>query len=205
MKTIIFKIEDAENFSKYEKCLPSVSPERREKASRMKGSAKTIAVLSEYLLKRELIALLGRDRDIEIKRTASGKPYIEGGEIFFSVSHSKNFIALAIAKTPVGVDIEAVKPVNLRVAERFFAPGEREAVFSAESPNEEFLKIWTAKEAYVKLTGTGITDGFSDFSVFDEEIKKILKTEVFEDFVLSVAGEERDIKIEGRMMRYEKN
>lgn len=51
-----------------------------------------------------------------------------------------------------------------------------------------FLKIWTSKEAYVKLIGTGITGDFSQFSVLSRKIGKLIVTINLNNYVLSVAS-----------------
>ena len=59
---------------------------------------------------------------------------------------------------PVGVDIEKQRAVDyLRLAERFFHPGETAYLLQAGDPCEAFFTLWTLKESYLKATG----DGFS--------------------------------------------
>lgn len=70
-----------------------------------------------------------------------------------------------------------------RVSERFFHKDEQAYIFddadketaedaktaetakTAEGQLARFFRIWTAKESYVKLSGTGINDDFGKFSV----------------------------------------
>ncbi|WP_326767569.1 4'-phosphopantetheinyl transferase superfamily protein [Streptomyces sp. NBC_01591] len=78
-----------------------------------------------------------------------------------SLSHSEGCCLLAIARTPVGVDVEGVRdmdteelgPVALTAAEqrhvRTFPPG--------SARHRAFLRCWTRKEAVLKAVGTGIT------------------------------------------------
>jgi 4'-phosphopantetheinyl transferase len=69
----------------------------------------------------------------------------------------------------VGVDIERVRPLRDlgRIAERYFAP--REIASLREVPDDvrlgAFYSCWTAKEAYVKAIGAGISHGFHTFTV----------------------------------------
>lgn len=56
---------------------------------------------------------------------AHGKPYLTGHPgIHFSLSHSGNWAACAMDKSPVGVDLEEVGPARLPVARRTFAAEE---------------------------------------------------------------------------------
>ncbi len=107
-----------------------------------------------------------------------GKPELEGfqnqtnfgGCLDFNLSHSGDWIALAFADVKVGVDIQKIKPdvSFLKIAKRFFHVTERQklqARGTLHQPNE-FFKLWTLKEAYLKAVGTGIAGGMSSF-VFD--------------------------------------
>jgi len=81
----------------------------------------------------------------------------------------------------VGVDCEDTrarkdrKPDFENVARRFFTADEQEYIAYGEPGAEErFFEVWTAKEAYMKYTGNGFSEGFQSFSVFnlhDAEIK----------------------------------
>jgi 4'-phosphopantetheinyl transferase len=64
------------------------------------------------------------------------------------------------AAARVGVDLERRErqPPALRLAARYFAPAEAQALAAlpAERVAPEFIRLWTAKEASCKATGTGI-------------------------------------------------
>ncbi len=77
-----------------------------------------------------------------LPRTASGKPVLPDG--FFSLTHSGNFLAVAIGKEPVGLDAER------RTARKTDAISKR---LTEEERKEDLLELWTAKEAFVKYRG----------------------------------------------------
>lgn len=90
----------------------------------------------------------------EILKTENGKPYIEGNPLYFSLSHSGNCGVIAIADRPVGADIEIFADrLRISVIERF---SEREQAEIADE--RDFLKHWTAREAYIKLYGYTIAE-----------------------------------------------
>jgi 4'-phosphopantetheinyl transferase len=92
-----------------------------------------------------------------------GKPaLVDVPEISFSVSHSGTIGVIAIASggMDVGVDIERLRPRhNLAgLAARTLA-AEQLAAWRAAPEAEQlvaFLRVWTAKEAYLKGLGRGI-------------------------------------------------
>ena len=80
----------------------------------------------------------------QILRTANGKPYLEGGEAQFSLTHTEGLLAVAVGADAVGLDAERRKPRKTDAVLARLTPAERE---------EDFLKLWTAKEAYIKYLG----------------------------------------------------
>lgn len=99
-------------------------------------------------------------------RDVSGRPSVE-----FNLSHSDDLALVAVARArAVGVDLERWSEVeHLELAERFFSPGEREALRAlAHAPDlveAGFFAAWTRKEAYLKATGQGIIRGLHHFDV----------------------------------------
>ncbi len=82
-----------------------------------------------------------------------GKPYIPGGDFYFSISHTKGYAAISFGKHPSGCDIQIEKDVNLKISERFFSEKERTSVISSKENKKEFFDIWCRKESVYKLSG----------------------------------------------------
>lgn len=108
------------------------------------------------------ISKMTKTGDGETVRAPNDKPYFKDyPDIRFSLSHSGDVIVLAMGKTEVGVDIEQVKPRDyLSIANRHFSAAEVAQINSLE----DFLSLWTKKEAYLKLTGEGLS-GLSNAEV----------------------------------------
>ena len=75
---------------------------------------------------------------------------------YFSISHCKTGIAVAVADEPVGIDIESIRRADEELMERVLSNGERLAVSGERDRDRAFTKLWTQKEAVVKMLGTGI-------------------------------------------------
>lgn len=86
-----------------------------------------------------------------------GQPYLPGDERYISVSHSKNLVAVAVSDAPIGIDVEriAARPVAT-LAKKCMTATEYERFLSAADQTLCFYRHWTAKEAYAKLTGSGL-------------------------------------------------
>lgn len=95
------------------------------------------------------------------------KPRYTGkSNVHISVTHSGEYIAIAFAFVPVGIDLERKTGRDtVRIAKRFFHPKEFEYAQSMDFAY--FFAVWTAKESYVKLTGKGIDNSFGEFSVIE--------------------------------------
>lgn len=118
---------------------------------------------TDAILRRVLAPYLSMDpADLRFGREAHGRPYLlHPGAPDFNLSDTPGGTVVAIAaQGRVGVDIERcdrVPPVA-RLAPRWFASEEAQALqqLAPESARKAFLRLWTAKEAACKATGTGI-------------------------------------------------
>lgn len=103
-------------------------------------------------------------RDIPIRRTEFGKPYLAEPGYFFNLSHSAERLAIAVSDVgELGLDIEQVRHrKNLpALARRCFATEEMSywQNMIADEQMRQFYQFWTAKEALVKAAGRGIALG----------------------------------------------
>ena len=103
-----------------------------------------------------------------ICRSGRGKPrLVPACGVSFSISHTRGIWACAFSGQDVGLDIEKKRPCDAAlIARRFFHPAE--AAFILQKP-DAFFSVWTAKESYVKYTGTGIDDTFGKFCAVQDE------------------------------------
>lgn len=84
----------------------------------------------------------------------------------FNLSHSGEWTVLALSNGEVGVDIQQVKPVDMRLATRFFTESEQTEIENAgENAQELFYRIWTIKESYLKALGVGLSRPLNSFTV----------------------------------------
>ena len=83
----------------------------------------------------------------EILKSPGGKPYFAGGNIHFSLSHTKTHVMAAVASSPCGCDIETVRPVNPAVIRRMLTEREQAELYR----DDDFFKYWCLKESLYKL------------------------------------------------------
>lgn len=99
--------------------------------------------------------------DVCVERGPYGKPELVAPSGWhFSLSHSRNVVVLALARSPIGVDVEPRdRQARWRaLAQRQFQPDERAILNTLAGVAHEpaALALWTAKEAWAKATGLGV-------------------------------------------------
>lgn len=118
---------------------------------------------SRALLRMSLAQRLGVDaRAIAFRCGPNGKPELQeqaAVPLRFNLSHSGDYVAVAISAEQVGVDLEQWEgslPV-IELAEHEFRPDESAAISESAEPHLLFYRLWTAKEAVMKCTGFGLS------------------------------------------------
>lgn len=140
--------------------LSLVSEQRREKVMKMRNAAARQQSLTAYRLLQDMLCETYGITESPIFCTLdNGKPVILGHEdIHFNISHCRNGVACAISDDPVGIDIECIpQAVKETLAEYIFNDYELEMIRLSPTPSVIFTRLWTMKEAVVKLSGRGIT------------------------------------------------
>jgi 4'-phosphopantetheinyl transferase len=119
-------------------------------------------------LRREMLgeALGVRAEDLSFLEDGQTKPRLrEAAGWDFNISHAGEYVICAVARGPVGVDIELIRPVREMesIIGRYFHADERAAWLALEPSlrEEAFFVLWCAREAAMKCTGRGLAAGLS--------------------------------------------
>lgn len=146
-------------------CQALLDPEERSRADRFKVAApRRRFVVTRGALRLLLAARIGRPAEaLAFGAGPHGKPFLitdgEPSAISFNVSHSAEHALVAIACSPVGVDVEWPERQGdlALVAKGVFTEVER-AALDARSGTAWialFFRLWTVKEALIKGRGCG--------------------------------------------------
>ena len=88
-----------------------------------------------------------------------GKPLLkEYPDLYFSISHCKEAVGCFVSDRPCGFDVEYIRKAKPDLVRHTMSPEETESIFSNPFPDIAFTRLWTQKEAVLKLLGTGIVD-----------------------------------------------
>ena len=120
---------------------------------------------SRAFLARVLEKFYGiRDAARRLQFNLHGKPYLKDAPVRFNLSHSGALTAVAAGRHQVGIDVQQRTPRPHDAILARLTPAERE---------EDFFRLWTAKEAYVKYRGGSLAAmlpllAFEDGNLFED-------------------------------------
>ncbi|MDE7256920.1 MAG: 4'-phosphopantetheinyl transferase superfamily protein, partial [Clostridia bacterium] len=151
----------------FEKQLALISGERREKVNSLILREKKNCSLAAGVILPLALKNCGIAGEVRVENGQWNKPRLVSPQgVFFNISHSGEWTVTAVSDGEVGVDIQKVKPVDMRLATRFFSADEQKILADAGDGAERlFYRLWTVKEAYLKALGVGLNRPLNSFSV----------------------------------------
>ena len=196
MKQRIFILKlDREQILKEESQLMGLLPlSRQEKAEKLKNDgAKAQSIAAGLLLMvGTMLYLDSKEQGFKLQELThaaimhlankyadvyESKTNSNDEEIFYTnLTHSGDYVALAVGDTPVGIDIEHKNDKDFKVTKRMFTETEQSYILNGadiESSQQRFRDIWTINEAFLKCLGIGISVPLNTFEPkFDENSDK---------------------------------
>ena len=136
-----------------------VSKQRYEQAMRYSHLFGQFCCMKSYEMLTDILCEMQNEGnsvgDLEFQYNEYGAPYLQDGP-YFSISHCKAGIAVAVSEKPIGIDIEAVREPKEGLVCKTMNTEEYTSIIADSSPDWAFIRLWTQKEAYLKMKGTGI-------------------------------------------------
>lgn len=127
-------------------------------------------VCGRWLLRQVAGRLVGREpAAVELREGERGALMLPAESGWYvNLSHTDGLVAVAAARTPVGVDVEDAerRGRTVELADRFFAPAEAKALraLPEAEQRERFFALWTLKESYIKARGLGLAIPLASFA-----------------------------------------
>ena len=174
----------------YETFFSLMNEEKRARISRFRNEDdKRRSICAEMLARREIAKRFGINIcDIEIAAKEKGKPYCKNAEVELSLSHSGDYAVCAVGERPIGIDIQRIVPYNEKTAKKVCSALELEDIEKSGKKAEEFIKLWTKKEAVIKMKG----EGFGAVDIKNCLAGKKIETVRFLDYFVSICEEIAD-------------
>ena len=124
--------------------------------NRLLTGREKVLFLSRYA--RKALAISARKKGFVLTEAAKddhGVPKAYEGK-YWSITHKDEYVAGVASLTSIGIDIEKIRPCSMALFKK--TASQKEWALSSEESYKLFFRYWTAKEAVIKLKGTGIKD-----------------------------------------------
>lgn len=149
-RLLVWKIEPEEHFDFEETIVLPKSCKRRKQER-----------LAEWALVR-----MAFGENAQLEHYSNEAPYVVGFQGFVSISHSHQYVVLAINSfVPIGVDIELKGERVLRIVNHFAQSKEFISLQDEQQKIQYFSLLWSAKESIFKSFGTSIINRMTDYAI----------------------------------------
>ncbi len=183
---------NTDNYSLKELNISSLPDSRRIKIDRLVHESDKLASACAGLL---IDKFIGKN----LKLNEYGKPYSD--EKFFNISHSGNYVIIAVSDFEVGCDVEMKRELEYeRLGKIVFHENERKKLSETDDKGSLFFKLWTSKEAFIKCLGEGFHFKTSelDLSPLPDKFEYKGRTLFFKEYMLKDAeimlcGEDKNL------------
>ena len=189
-------INHFENPLKNERLLDLVGIRRREKAIRYRMPDDRKRSLGAGIIIRKILDENGLTESC-LRYSDNEKPVVDG--LFFNVSHAGDYVVGVLSDCEVGCDIEKNANAPLEVAGHYFYKSELGYIKAAKNKENAIFTLWTLKESYMKMTGSGMSLPLDSFEIIRKDQGFVLgkspkrpgffRTMEFEDYIFSVCME----------------
>ncbi len=172
---------DEELLNKGLSLLPASRLEYANKYKRTQDRA--LCVYSYLLLKFALRKKYDMTFVPEFTYTKYNKPMFDKfSDIHFNISHCSKGVCCGLSSNEIGVDIQNIEDYN--VMKFVMCENEQMLIKNSENPKGVFTQLWSLKESYFKMKGTGICDEMkkTDFSYIISKNKNIYQNTLIYTF-----------------------
>lgn len=184
-KIYLFQQEELVTYNFISRILYLLPIERREKALRYHNTIDRNNCVITYLLLKIALKECFDIKDFTMKYGENGKPYLaEYTDVFFSISHCTNGCIVAVADELIGIDIQNIVAFSEKVAERVCCLAELDVLSKSTNKARDFIRMWTIKESYLKMTGEGIVGDLKSVNTLEMDYIDIIE---MENVIISIA------------------
>lgn len=167
------------------------------------------SLLGKHLLLTALKAYGSSGTLLDLRYSGFGRPYLEGG-IDFNISHAGRMVACIVSpQARVGIDVEAVRPIQIDDFKGQFSEQEWNAIKNAANPLQAFYRFWTCKEAILKADGSGLSTALTNLDVTDKKSVMLdgrnwhlQEITSFRDYACHVAADKKGLELKVEEVKF---
>ncbi|MFC0518295.1 4'-phosphopantetheinyl transferase family protein [Mucilaginibacter angelicae] len=168
----VWRIKTADHLSLIAQLIKLLMPDEIKRAERYyQEKDRQRFIVSRAALRTILGRYLGQQpEDLRFEIGPNKKPFVKttGAAINYNVSHSDEWVTIAVSKTGVGIDTEKIDrsfAYKEILADNF--SGDEIRFINQSNPEEKFILLWTRKEAITKLTSQGLDERIKNIPCLD--------------------------------------
>jgi 4'-phosphopantetheinyl transferase len=159
----VWRVRISSNLLRLDDFFKLINPDEADRANRyFRAKDRNRFIISRGALRIILGKYLEQHPSvIEFEKNANKKPYIKNNNkgLFYNLSHSGDWIILAVSNLEIGVDTEFVDPAfdyKEILTDNFSA--DEISFINQDASARNFYTLWTRKEALSKATAKGLDD-----------------------------------------------
>lgn len=139
----------------------------------------------EYLIKQSIEKYLNTKIDkLKFDLSKNNKPIWYDNKLNINISHSNNYLVVAIAEDNIGVDIERINIKHQNIAKKIYDDNKYQKYFNDIT---QIIKDWTIIEAYLKYNDLILTKDFKSLHINELKIEDLYyKSMQINDFIITV-------------------
>jgi len=162
-----------------------LSPAEKQRAQRLCIPTKQAQFITVRSILRLLLAQKREQQPqhFNIEYRHSGKPFIRSQpDLYFNVSHCRDYAVFALSSQEVGIDIEYCQAtLDIKKMLYVFSPAEKKILHQFDYQKNVFFELWTRKEAWAKLHGDLAHTDWSTWHVPSH--KESIKLQIHRDYI----------------------
>lgn len=167
--------------------LPLLSRERRQQAEALRSPEGRLHCIAAGLLLRRVLGV--GDGDVTVN--CHGKPALtHRDDLHFSLSHGGDYVVLAVAPQPLGVDIQPILPQPRTFPVKKVFHDDEQQWLAADPTPERLTLLWTRLESTLKASGTGFDCPERQYSLTAADCPYHFQTLHHEGSSITLAAEE---------------
>ncbi|WP_445664991.1 4'-phosphopantetheinyl transferase family protein [Fodinibius sp. AD559] len=151
-----------------------LSTEEKRELELCKSHKRQREFVTSRITLKEMARKIGDRQEFQILKDELGQPFgkTNSQEFFVSIAHTDDYVLCGLSRDhPLGVDLEPVdRTVPSRLKHRI--THSKETDVASEIP---LIRLWTIKEAYIKLRGQGLRMNMNQVQITRESDRMFAK------------------------------
>ena len=160
MNIYTVQLLDCYERSLFQDFVDSLPFHRQKKIKMFRHNADALrCILGEKLIRYAIKKELGLNHnEIVIDTNIYGKPFlVNDGGFHFNISHSGKWVVCATGNQPVGIDVEMIVDIDIKIIENILTQQECDYLNKHENKLLCLYELWTLKESFLKMLGKGLS------------------------------------------------